>query len=254
MLLVADIGNTNITFGVYDKDFLIKEIRLQTDVSLSCEEYAIFLETTFKDYKIKKIIIGSVVDEINETIKKACEIGLEVKPIIFTSELKTGVELNVKSPSSIGVDRIANAYYAFKNYSLPCIIIDLGTATTFDIISKNGKFFGGIIMPGLKMQLNSLCEKTSKLPKIEVQDIEKAIGIDTKTAILSGVIRGHACAIDGLIEQCENELGQKTIVVATGGLSKQISSYMSRKFDFINPTLTLDGFKELYYLNVNQEK
>ena len=106
-------------------------------------------------------------------------------------------------------------------------------------------------MPGVNMQLNSLSEKTSKLPKIEPEKISKVIGVDTKTCILSGVIRGHACAIEGLISQCEAEIGEKVTVIATGGLSYLVSEYMSRKFDYINPTLTLDGFKLLYELNAH---
>lgn len=249
MLLVLDIGNTNITLGLYNGDELIETFRLASDKNLLAEDYFSSLKKILADYKISKCIIGSVVKELDNVLKAACDRAFNINTLIFSLNLKTGVELDVAKPETVGADRIANAYAAKKLYSTPCIVVDLGSATTFDILSKEGKFFGGIIMPGINMQLNSLSEKTSKLPKIEPEQVEKVIGVDTKTCILSGVIRGHACAIDGLIAQCEKEIGQKVMVIATGGLSQLIVQYMERKFDYINPTLTLDGFKHLYELN-----
>ena len=130
-----------------------------------------------------------------------------------------------------------------------CVMSDNKFFISSDILSKEGKFFGGIIMPGIEMQLNSLFEKTSKLPKFEVEEVVLVIGRDTKTCILSGVIRGHACAIEGLITQCEEEIGQKITVIATGGLSSLVSKYMARKIDYYEPNLTLEGFKLFYELN-----
>ena len=249
MLLVLDIGNTNITLGLYNGDELVETFRLISDKNLSPEVYYNSLKKILANYEVSKCIIGSVVKELDGVLKEACDKVFNTNTLVFYSNLKTGVELDVARPETVGADRIANAYAAKKLYSIPCIVVDLGSATTFDILSKEGKFFGGIIMPGINMQLNSLCEKTSKLPKIEPEQVEKVIGVDTKSCILSGVIRGHACAIEGLIAQCEKEIGTKVAVIATGGLSQLISQYMERKFDHINPTLTLDGFKYLYELN-----
>ena len=251
MLLVLDVGNTNITLGIYDENGIVDTLRLVSDKTFSVKDYEKILKELLSKYDIKECIIGSVVDELNNVLKEACDKAFGVDALVFKSVLKTGVELDVAKPETVGVDRIANAYAAKKLYSTPCIVVDLGSATTFDILSKEGKFFGGIIMPGVNMQLNSLSEKTSKLPKIEPEKISKVIGVDTKTCILSGVIRGHACAIEGLISQCEAEIGEKVTVIATGGLSSLVSEYMSRKFDYINPTLTLDGFKLLYELNAH---
>ena len=161
------------------------------------------------------------------------------------------VQLKVKNPKEVGADRIANACGAKALYSKPAIIVDLGTATTFDIIDKNGDFIGGVIMPGLNLQFKALNNSTSKLPKIEADSVEKAIGDDTVNSILSGVIRGSACAIEGLISQCEKEIGEKATIVATGGYSTLIAKYMSREFDFINPCLTLEGLCYLYQMNDN---
>ena len=157
--------------------------------------------------------------------------------------------MKLKNPKEAGADRIANACGAYMLYSKPTIIVDLGTATTFDIIDKHGDFVGGVIMPGLNLQLRALNKSTSKLPKIEADEVDKAIGDNTADAILSGVIRGSACAIEGLIEECEKELGAKALIVATGGYSGLISKYMKRQFDFVNPYLTLEGLRFLYELN-----
>lgn len=249
MILVLDIGNTNITCGLYQNEDLIKKFRLISDKNKQVEEYVKELINNTKEYKVTGCIIGSVVDELNKKIEQACNVAYKIESFLYDNSFKTGILLDVEKPESVGVDRIANAYVAYKKYNTPIIVIDMGSATTFDIISNEGKFFGGIIMPGVEMQLNSLCEKTSKLPRINIENIESVIGRDTKTCILSGVIRGHACAIEGLINQCEKELSEKATIVVTGGLSSLLSKYISRNIDFYEPNLTLDGFRLLYELN-----
>ena len=253
MILIADIGNTNITCGIYQEEKLVKTFRLVSDKSKKVEDFVAELKNNTKDYKITECFIGSVVDELNQILKKACDYLFGIDSYVFNATSKTGVVLDVTNPETVGADRIANAYAVYKKYPCPCVVIDMGSATTFDILSKEGKFFGGIIMPGVEMQLNSLCEKTSRLPKISVEEINFVIGRDTKTCILSGVIRGHVCAIEGLIAECEKEIGEKITIVATGGLSSLISKYMNRKIDYIEPNLTLDGFRLLYKLN-NEQK
>lgn len=249
MILVADIGNTNITCGIYQEENLVDTFRLTSLREKTKEDFVGELKNNVKDYKITNCFIGSVVDELNQTFKQACDSVFGINTYVFDAKSKTGVILEVAKPETVGADRVANVYAVYKKYSLPCVVVDMGSATTFDILSKEGKFFGGIIMPGVEMQLNSLCEKTSKLPKINIEEINSVIGTDTKTCILSGVIRGHACAIEGLIKECEKEIGEKITVVATGGLSSLVSRYMNRKFDYIEPNLTLDGFRKLYDLN-----
>lgn len=251
MNLVVDIGNTSITCGVYQGENLIKTFRLLSDKSKTAEDFADEIKNSTKDYKISKCFIGSVVDELNQTFKQACDSVFGIDTYVFDTNSKTGIVLDVVKPETVGADRVANAYAVYKKYSSPCVVVDMGSATTFDILSKEGKFFGGIIMPGVEMQLNSLCEKTSKLPKINIEEINSVIGTDTKTCILSGVIRGHACAIEGLIKECEKEIGEKITVIATGGLSSLVLKYMNRKFDYIEPNLTIDGFRLLQELNNN---
>lgn len=249
MLLTADIGNTSITLGLFDSDALVEEFRLASDKDLSQEEYEVLLKTLCKPFNIEGCIIASVVDELSKKFKSSVENIFKIKAIMLTSECKTGVKISIDNPKEAGADRIANACGAFMLYNRPCIVIDFGTATSFDIVNNNGEFVGGIITPGLNLQMKVLNKFTSKLPKIDVAVANNAIGSNTSDAILSGVIRGSACMIDGLVEQCEKELGEKTTLIATGGYSGLISNYLKRPFDFINPTLTLEGLRFLYELN-----
>jgi len=249
MLLTADIGNTSITLGVFDGEALIEEFRLASDKDLSQDEYEVLFKTLCKSFKIDGCIIASVVDELSKKFQSAVENVFNIKSIMLTSECKTGVKIALENPKEAGADRIANACGAFMLYEKPCIVVDFGTATSFDIINKKGDFIGGVIAPGLNLQMKVLNKFTSRLPKIDVATSTKAIGNNTSEAILSGVIRGSACMIDGLVEQCEAELGEKAVLIATGGYSGLISSYLKRPFDHINPTLTLEGLRVLYELN-----
>lgn len=249
ILLTIDIGNTNITLGVFEGESILETFRLPSDKELPQEEYEILLHTLFKKYKITDCILASVVDGLTRTLKHAADNVFHLNSIVLTTRLDLGIKLRLKNPREAGADRIANACGAYMLYSKPAIIVDIGTATTFDILDKNGDFLGGVIMPGPNLQFRSLNESTSKLPKIEANSVDKAIGNNTADAILSGVIRGSACAIEGLIEQCEAELGERAVIVATGGYSALISRYMKRGFDFVNQYLTLEGLRFLYELN-----
>lgn len=249
MLLTADIGNTSITLGLFEEDALVEEYRLASDKDLSLEEYEVLLKTLFKDFKVDGCIISSVVEELTKKLKTAVDNVFKINSIVLSTQINTGVKICLDNPEEAGADRIANAAGAYVLYSHPVIVVDFGTATTFDIVNGSGEFVGGIIAPGLNLQLKALNKFTSKLPRIEVALSNTAIGHNTTDAILSGVLRGSASMIDGLIEQCETELGEKAVVVATGGYSGLIANYLKRPFDFINPTLTLEGLRHLYQIN-----
>ena len=249
MLLTADIGNTNITLGLFDENALVEEFRLASDKDLSLEEYEVLLKSLFKDFSIDGCIISSVVSELNEKFKNAVGNVFKLEPLFLSVDINTGIKVALKNPLEAGADRIANEAGAYVLYNKPTIVVDFGTATSFDIVNRRGEFIGGVIAPGLNLQMKVLNKFTSKLPRIDVAISNKAIGDNTTDAILSGVIRGTACMIDGLIEQCEKELGERAVVVATGGYSGLIASYLKRPFDFINPTLTLEGLRYLYQIN-----
>ena len=249
MLLTADIGNTSITLGLFDDDALIEEYRLAADKDLSLEEYEVLLKSLFRNYNIDGCIISSVVEELTKKFKTSVDNVFKIDSMILSTDINTGIKIALDNPKEAGADRIANAVGAYVLYKHPVIVVDLGTATTFDVVDSNGDFIGGIITLGVTSQLKALNKFTSKLPRIEVSLSNNAIGHNTNDAILSGVLRGTASMIDGLIEQCEKELGAKVIVVATGGYSGLISNYLKRAFDFINPTLTLEGLRYLYQIN-----
>lgn len=253
MLLVIDVGNTNVTIGVFDKDTLVQSWRLSTKIARTEDEYGIFLMNLLKEFKldeeIKNAVICSVVLPLTEMLEVAIKKYLKVDSLIVSHKIKTNVELKTDIPSQIGADRIANATAAVSLYNAPAIVVDFGTATSFDIVNSKNEFIGGIITAGMKIQAEALSNKTSKLPKLNIEAVENVIGRNTIDAMLSGVVRGHAAMIDGLITECEKELGQKATIIATGGFSSVISKYLNRKFDYINPDLTLIGAKKLFELN-----
>ena len=245
MFLSVDIGNTNITLGIFDRDNVIATFRLISDINLDVDKYEKLIRDALKGFDINECGMASVVDELTITIKKACERIIESKVFILNPNY-TELKLDSTVAATIGADRLANAC-AILDYKLPVIVVDMGTAVTFDIVSSDKSFLGGIIMPGVNIGLKSLNEHTSKLPLISAKESEKAIGNNTESCILSGVIRGTACAIEGLLSQCEKELGKKATIVATGGQCMLISKYISRKFDYTDINLTLIGIKKAYF-------
>lgn len=249
MLLTADIGNTNITLGLFNNDKYVNEFRLASDRDLSGEEYEILLKSLFKDYKIDGCVIASVVEELNIKFKRAVDNVFGIKSVFVASDITLGVKVCTDNPREVGADRLANAVAASVLYKGAVIVIDFGTATSFDIINSKHEFLGGVIAPGINTQMKCLKNSTSKLPKIDVSISQNAIGHNTTDAILSGVIRGTACMVDGLVAQCEAELGEKATIVATGGYCGLIANYLTRPFDCVNPILTLEGLKHIYKLN-----
>ena len=251
MLLTVDIGNTSITLGIFDNEVLKEEFRLASDKDLSLNEYEVLIKSLLKGFDIDGCIISSVVEELTDKFKQAADNVLKITSIVLTSQINTGIKICIDNPKEAGADRIANAAGAYVLYKSPVIVVDFGTATTFDIINENGEFIGGIISLGIMSQMKALNRFTSKLPITDISLSPSAIGHNTNDAILAGVIRGTAAMIDGMIGHCEKELGQKATIVATGGYSGLISNYLKRPFDYINPTLTLEGLKYLYQINKN---
>ena len=251
MFLAIDIGNTNISLGILKKYTLIKTSKFRCIKNIKKEFFIKDFKNFIQNINITDCAISSVVDEVTNIISESIETVCNIKPLIINNSMNFNLKIKAQHPEKIGTDRITNACAAKKLYSSkPAIVVDIGTATTFDILDKNGDFIGGLIIPGINTQLKSLADNTSKLPDIEIQEINyltKTINTDTKKAILSGIVKGHAHAIEGLIEDCKKELNGKPIVIATGGNAKLISKYVKKDiFDEINPNLTLEG---LYIIN-----
>ena len=251
MLLALDIGNTSITIGIFNGESIDSIKRIPSNIHYSTDTYKDLLIDTLGSINIEGCIIASVVNGLDKTLYDAVLSTFGIEAVILSPNLNIGIKLILKDNNEIGADRIANGIAAVRLYKLPVIVVDFGTANTFDIVNSKGEFIGGVIAPGINTQLTSLSKCTSKLPKLDATVSEKAIGDNTLDAILSGVIRGTACMVEGLLSECEKEMGTKATIVATGGNCELISQYMNRKFDYVNPTLTLQGLKELYKLNVN---
>lgn len=257
MLLVIDIGNTNINVGIYDKNNLVKIYKIASDKIKTADEYGILLslmlcENKVKD-KIKSVIISSVVPDLGDTINEAIKIYFNIDPYVVSHKSKLPVSIKISEPKEAGADRLANAAAAAVIYKLPVIVIDIGTATTFDIVDKDKNFIGGIIAPGPLIQAKSLSKFTSKLPKLNIEAPKNAIGKNTIDAMLSGIVNGHEKMIEGMIEECEKELNENATIVVTGGLSNILFKDFKRNFE-INKNLTLQGLKIIWDLNKGVEK
>ncbi|MCR5265391.1 MAG: type III pantothenate kinase [Cyanobacteria bacterium RUI128] len=249
MILTIDIGNTSITCGVYEDITLVKKFRMPSDTELTVQDYGQMLSDNLGDMKLSGAIIASVVGELNNRIQYAVLSLYGVKAAILSENSKMPITLALKNNAEIGADRIANGARAYEIYKKPVIVVDFGTATTFDIVNGKGEFVGGIIAPGIGTQLSSLGSATEKLPSLEAAETQGYIGNCTKDAILSGVIRGTACMIDGMLENCIRELGEQPVIVATGGFCEIISKYTKNSFDSVIPELTLEGLRDLFPLN-----
>ena len=252
MILVADIGNTTITLGVYEQEKLLASWRLASDKKRSEDEYGVLILNFLKHANLHKQLAGaaisSVVIPLTERIKIAIEKYLDVKTLVVNHKTNLGIEIAIDAPEEAGPDRLVNAFAASKLYPQPVIVVDFGTATTFDIVNNN-KFIGGMITAGIKIQADALSNFTSRLPNVKIEAPKNAIGTNTIDAMLSGLVRGHSCMIDGMVEACEKELGKKATIVATGGYSPIISDNLKRPFDVINPELTLEGLRLIWEKN-----
>ena len=254
MLLTLDIGNTSTTIGLFDGDLLVETWTIASEKHRSEDEIGILLLNLLRihnyEHCVDSACLCSVVVCLTERFKNAIKRYLGIEPFVVSNKTTNLLKYSVDYPEELGADRIVNAFAAYTLYHKTCIVVDMGTATSFDIVKGNGEFIGGIICAGMKIQAESLKKFTSKLPLIKIEAPKKAIGPNTIDAMLSGIVRGHACMIDGLIKECESELGERAIVIATGGYSDIVADYMERKFDYISPNITLEGLKMVYDAHV----
>lgn len=256
MLLVIDVGNTNIKLGVYQKDKLLESWRLSVKVARTADELGITINSlfstkglAFKD--IDGIILSSVQPSLNYTVEHACEYYMKIKPIMVGPGIKTGINIKYLNPQEVGADRIVNSVAAYKLYGGPCIVVDFGTATTFNLISAKGEFVGGCIAPGIKTSLESLVENTSKLTNVELVKPKSVIGKTTVTNLQAGIVYGFAGLVKYLIEKLKADgMCQDAKVVFTGGLSTLITDVdKSLEVYKIDRYLTLKGLKIIYDIN-----
>lgn len=254
MLLVIDLGNTNIKYGVFDKDKLVASFRVSSRISRTADEYGSVLVGLLSDSGIKKsdidgIIFSSVIPALNYTICHMCEYFFGISPVVVGPGIKTGLNIKADNPKEVGADIIVNSVSGFNKYGGPLIVIDFGTATTFDVINEKCELIGVVIAPGIKTSLEGLVNKTAQLPMVELDAPKSVIGKNTKHCMQSGIIYGFAGLVDNIIKKIKKELKLEDIkVIATGGLGQIIAKEV-KSISKVDRTLTLDGLKMIYELN-----
>jgi len=253
MLLVFDIGNTNIVLGAYEGKELLQHWRISTDRLKTGDEYGMLINNLFtygglsiKD--IEAVIISSVVPPLVVPLVKMCQRYFNVEPLVVGPGIKTGICIKYENPRDVGADRIVNAVAAHHKYDGALIIVDFGTATTFCVISENGDYLGGAIAPGIGISTEALFQRAAKLPRIELVKPKSIICRNTVTSMQSGIIYGFVGQVDGIVTRMKEELGRDAFVVATGGLASLIATESST-INAIEHFLTLEGLQVIYELN-----
>lgn len=253
MLLVIDVGNTNIVLGLYEGDRLTNHWRLSTDRSRTADEYGILFRQLFDmggvDFsRVSGSIVACVVPPILSTVTGMVQRYFGHEPLVVGPGLRSGMPILYENPREVGADRIVNAVAAFERYRAACIVVDLGTATTFDAINDQGQYMGGAICPGVNISAEALFMRASKLPRVDVARPERVIGRNTVSSMQSGIVFGYCGLIDGMVARIVAEYGRPMRVIATGGLA-QLFAEECERIDDHDPDLTLEGLRLLYERN-----
>lgn len=253
MLLVMDVGNTNVVIGIYKGKQLLHQWRLSTSRNKTEDEYGTLIKMFLRDVDIQivdidDVLISSVVPPIMYSLERMVLKYFKRKPLIVGPGIKTGLNIKVDNPKEVGADRIVNAVAAIAEYGAPLIIVDLGTATTFCLINEEGVYLSGAISPGINISMEALYQNAAKLPKVEFAKPESVVGRNTVMAMQSGLYYGYIGLIDGIVTRMKQQLKTIPKVIATGGLADYISQD-SNSIDIVDPDLTLKGLQIIYERN-----
>ena len=250
MVLVIDIGNTTMEFGIYEGKELLDVFRLGSKRDITSDEIGLFVTQFFEHRKIAlgnitDVVISSVVPQLNYSVTSAVKKYFGLEPYIIGENLSCSIPNLYENPKEVGVDRLVDAYAAIRKYGAPAIIVDFGTATTCEAVSEKGEYLGGVIYPGIKISMDALYEKASKLPKIELLKPEFAIGKSTVTSMQSGAYYGYLGAIEKMVSNIKAVLGKNTKVIATGGFSRLFEDEKNL-FDYIDQRIPLEGIRMVF--------
>ena len=253
MLLVIDVGNSNIVLGIYDGDLLVKDWRISTDKSKTTDEYGILIFELFRLSaigfdQVEGIMISSVVPTLTGVLEQLSMQYFNYKPYVVGPGIKTGMPIHYDNPKEVGADRIVNSVAGYEKYKSSLIIVDFGTATTFDYVNKKGDYCGGAIAPGLMISMEALFQQASKLPRVEILKPPSIIAKNTVNSMQAGIYYGYIGLVDEIVTRIKTESRDNPKVIATGGLSSLIAPE-SKTIDMVEEYLTLEGLRILYQRN-----
>ena len=253
MILVFDVGNTNMVVGVYQEDKLLTHWRIRTDTLRTCDEYGMIIKALF-DYqqiemkKVKAVVISSVVPSLMAELEGLSHKYFSCRPLVIGPGIKTGLAIKYENPREVGADRVVNAVAAYHKYGGPLIIVDFGTATTFCVVNEQGEYLGGAIAPGIVVASEALVAKAAKLPRVELVKPRTLIGRNTVASMQAGIIYGFVGQVEGIINRMKKEIEGRCKVVATGGLAKVIAQETDA-IEIVDDFLTLEGLHLIYEIN-----